>query len=79
MKCRMSKLKRSNQFLTPRQRNLTDAFAKAVDKVGRAARRTIDTHIKNVFSKPRIATAMRRMTALFNFSLDLRMLAVLFL
>jgi len=43
---------------------------KAVDKVGRTARRTIDTHIKNVFSKPRIATAMRRMTAMFNFSPD---------
>lgn len=51
---------------------------KAVDKIGRTARRTIDTHIKNVLSKPRVATTMRRMTAMFNFSADLRMLAVMF-
>lgn len=51
---------------------------KAVDKIGRTARRTIDTHIKNVLSKPRVATTMRRMTAMFNFSADLRMLTVMF-
>ncbi|OBZ72490.1 hypothetical protein A0H81_07816 [Grifola frondosa] len=44
---------------------------KAVDKVGRTARRTIDTHIKNAISKPRIASTLRRMTAMFNFSTDL--------
>jgi hypothetical protein len=51
---------------------------KAVDKIGRTARRTVDTHIKNVLSKPRVATTMRRMSAMFNFSADLRMLAVTF-
>ncbi|KAF8962773.1 hypothetical protein BDZ97DRAFT_2020814, partial [Flammula alnicola] len=35
---------------------------KAVDKLGRTARRTIDTHVKNALSKPRVATAIRRMT-----------------
>ncbi|ESK89030.1 hypothetical protein Moror_13111 [Moniliophthora roreri MCA 2997] len=40
---------------------------KAIDKIGRTARRTIDTHIKNVISKPRLATTLRRMTAMFNF------------
>lgn len=40
---------------------------KATDKVGRTARRTVDTHIKNALSKPRVATTLRRMTAMFNF------------
>ncbi|KDQ57166.1 hypothetical protein JAAARDRAFT_178741 [Jaapia argillacea MUCL 33604] len=44
---------------------------KAVDKVGRTARRTTDTHIKHAISKPRVATALRRMTAMFNFIPDL--------
>ena len=44
----------------------------AVDKVGRTARRTMETHIKNAFSKPRVATAVRRMAALLNFVPDLR-------
>ncbi|KAF8807016.1 hypothetical protein BYT27DRAFT_7190726 [Phlegmacium glaucopus] len=44
---------------------------RAVDKVGRTARRTVDTHIKNALSKPRVATTMRRMTAMFNFLPDL--------
>lgn len=44
---------------------------KAVDKVGRTARRTVDTHIKNALSKPRVATTLRRMTAMFNFVPDL--------
>jgi len=39
---------------------------KAVDKLGRTARRAVETHIKNAFSKPRVATAVRRMTAIFN-------------
>ncbi|EDR08684.1 uncharacterized protein LACBIDRAFT_326903 [Laccaria bicolor S238N-H82] len=43
----------------------------AVDKVGRTARRTVDTHIKNALSKPRVATTLRRMTAMFNFVPDL--------
>lgn len=40
---------------------------KATDKVGRTARRTVDTHIRNALSKPRVATTLRRMTAMFNF------------
>ena len=66
-------------FLKLTIENFNDPFLiKAVDKIGRTARRTIDTHIKNVLSKPRVATTMRRMTAMFNFSADLRMLAVMF-
>ncbi|KAI5982267.1 hypothetical protein EDD15DRAFT_2325177 [Pisolithus albus] len=44
---------------------------KAIDKIGRTARRTVDTHIKNALSKPRLATSLRRMTAVFNFISDL--------
>lgn len=40
---------------------------KAIDKVGRTARRTVDTHLRNALSRPRVATALRRMTAMFNF------------
>ncbi|KAG2060825.1 hypothetical protein BDR06DRAFT_993108 [Suillus hirtellus] len=40
---------------------------KATDKVGRTARRTLDTHIKNALSRPRVATTLQRMTAMFNF------------
>ena len=83
MKCQTSKLKRLDQNfgnpLTKSQRFVSlVSCIKAVDKIGRTARRTIDTHIKNVLSKPRVATTMRRMTAMFNFSADLRMLAVTF-
>lgn len=46
-------------------------LTKAVDKVGRTARRNVDTHIKNAISKPRIATVLRRITAMFNFASDL--------
>ncbi|KAL4072583.1 hypothetical protein V8B97DRAFT_1870277, partial [Scleroderma yunnanense] len=48
-----------------------DDLEKAIDKVGRTARRTVDTHIKNALSKPRSATTLRRMTAVFNFISDL--------
>lgn len=40
--------------------------------MGRTARRTVDTHIRNAMSKPLVATALRRMTAMFNFIPDLR-------
>ncbi|GLB40185.1 hypothetical protein LshimejAT787_0800560 [Lyophyllum shimeji] len=51
---------------------LSDAdVEKAVDKVGRTARRSVDTHIKNAMSKPRVASTLRRMTAMFNFIPDL--------
>ncbi|KIJ67083.1 hypothetical protein HYDPIDRAFT_174328 [Hydnomerulius pinastri MD-312] len=43
---------------------------KAIDKVGRTARRTVDTHVRNALSKPRLATTIRRMTAVFNFISD---------
>ncbi|KAL0567395.1 hypothetical protein V5O48_014599 [Marasmius crinis-equi] len=45
---------------------------KAIDKVGRTARRTIDTHIKNAISKPRLGSTLRRMTALVNSVADLQ-------
>lgn len=40
---------------------------KAIDKAGRTARRTIDTHIRNAISKPRAATSLARISAMFNF------------
>ncbi|KIL64480.1 hypothetical protein M378DRAFT_186730 [Amanita muscaria Koide BX008] len=43
---------------------------KAVDRMGRTARRTVDTHIKHALSKPRMATTIRRVSAMFNFALD---------
>ncbi|KAI6108223.1 hypothetical protein F5141DRAFT_1121658 [Pisolithus sp. B1] len=48
-----------------------DDLEKAIDKIGRTARRTVDTHIKNALSKPRLAMTLRRMTAVFNFISDL--------
>lgn len=51
------------------------SLLQAVDKVGRTARRTVDTHIKNAVSKPRVASTVRRMTAMFNFTPDLRKLS----
>ncbi|KAI0696256.1 hypothetical protein BC835DRAFT_1343011 [Cytidiella melzeri] len=44
---------------------------KSVDKVGRTARRTVDTHIRTAISKPRVTTSLRRMTAVFNFLPDM--------
>ncbi|KAG7089770.1 hypothetical protein E1B28_011424 [Marasmius oreades] len=44
---------------------------KGIDKVGRSARRAIGTHIKNAISKPRLASTLRRMTAMYNFLPDL--------
>ncbi|ETW83097.1 hypothetical protein HETIRDRAFT_458627, partial [Heterobasidion irregulare TC 32-1] len=44
---------------------------KAVDKVGRTARRTLGTHTRNVMGRPRVSTTLRRMTALLNFDLSL--------
>jgi hypothetical protein len=49
-------------------------FLQAVDRVGRTARRSMDTHIRNVFSQPRACTSIRRLSALFAFSADLRRL-----
>ncbi|KAJ3925251.1 MAG: hypothetical protein NXY57DRAFT_907314, partial [Lentinula lateritia] len=39
---------------------------KAIDAVGRAARRSFDTHVKNAISKPRMNSSIQRMSALFN-------------
>ncbi|THH06544.1 hypothetical protein EW146_g9583 [Bondarzewia mesenterica] len=44
---------------------------KAVDKVGRTARRTLDTHLRNAIGRPRVATTLRRISALFDFSASL--------
>ncbi|PIL29787.1 hypothetical protein GSI_07993 [Ganoderma sinense ZZ0214-1] len=44
---------------------------KSVDKVGRTARRTLDTHVRNALSRPLLATTLRRITAMFNFVPDL--------
>ncbi|KAI5886120.1 uncharacterized protein SCHCODRAFT_02519350 [Schizophyllum commune H4-8] len=44
-----------------------DDLQKAVDKVGRTARRTPDTHVRNAIAKPRAATCLRRMSAILNF------------
>jgi hypothetical protein len=49
-----------------------DSCYQAVDKVGRTARRAADTHLKNALAKPRVATSLRRMTAIFSFATDLR-------
>ncbi|KIK95437.1 hypothetical protein PAXRUDRAFT_827028 [Paxillus rubicundulus Ve08.2h10] len=43
---------------------------KAIDKVARTARGTFGTHVGNALSKPRLATTIRRMTAIFNFISD---------
>lgn len=44
----------------------------SVDKLGRTARRTLDTHVRNALSRPLLATTLRRITAMFNFVPDLR-------
>ncbi|KAH9014312.1 hypothetical protein EDB85DRAFT_2280625 [Lactarius pseudohatsudake] len=41
---------------------------KTVDRIGRTARRSVDTHIRNIFTQPRICTSLRRVSALFAFS-----------
>ena len=46
--------------------------AKAVDKLSRAARRSPGMHARNTVSRPRLATAIRRMTAMLNFLVELR-------
>ncbi|KAI0671590.1 hypothetical protein C8Q78DRAFT_783692 [Trametes maxima] len=39
---------------------------KSADRVGRIARRTVDTHVKSTLSKPLVATTLRRMSAVLN-------------
>ncbi|KAN0124596.1 hypothetical protein V8E53_015783 [Lactarius tabidus] len=46
----------------------TNDLEKAVDRIGRTARRSVDTHIRNIFSQPRICTSLRRVSALFAFN-----------
>ncbi|CDO77382.1 hypothetical protein BN946_scf184835.g4 [Trametes cinnabarina] len=43
---------------------------KSADRLGRIARRTVDTHVKNTLSKPIVATTLRRMGAVLNFVPD---------
>ncbi|KAL7279030.1 hypothetical protein ACG7TL_006863 [Trametes sanguinea] len=55
-------------FSTEPVGSLSEAeLEKSADRVGRIARRTVDTHVKNTFSKPIVATTLRRMSAVFNF------------
>ncbi|KAI9061018.1 hypothetical protein FKP32DRAFT_1687256 [Trametes sanguinea] len=55
-------------FSTEPVGSLSEAdLEKSVDRVGRIARRTADTHVKNTLSKPIVATTLRRMGAVFNF------------
>ncbi|KAA1467350.1 hypothetical protein DENSPDRAFT_237707 [Dentipellis sp. KUC8613] len=41
---------------------------KAVDKVGRTARRMLDTHVRNAIMRPKVSTTLRRLTALLDFT-----------
>ncbi|EIW57322.1 uncharacterized protein TRAVEDRAFT_125022, partial [Trametes versicolor FP-101664 SS1] len=43
---------------------------KSADRIGRVARRAVDTHVKNTLSRPLVATTLRRMGAVFNFVPD---------
>ncbi|KAL9714158.1 hypothetical protein Ac2012v2_002467 [Leucoagaricus gongylophorus] len=48
-------------------RDMTDIdVEKAIDKIGRMARRSVGTHIQNALSNPRVSTVLRRTTAVFN-------------
>lgn len=49
-------------------------LSQSADRIGRVARRAVDTHVKNTLSKPLVATTLRRMGAVFNFVPDPRML-----
>ena len=50
-----------------------------MDKVGRTARRSVDTHLKHAVTKPRVATALSRMNAVFNFIPEQRELHELYI
>lgn len=43
-----------------------------MDKIGRAARRSVDTHVKHTIAKPRIASSLQRVSALLGLVPDLR-------
>ncbi|THV03206.1 hypothetical protein K435DRAFT_852092 [Dendrothele bispora CBS 962.96] len=46
---------------------MSDAdLEKAIDRMGQTARNALDTHIRTVISKPRVATSLQRMTAVVN-------------
>ncbi|KAI5119333.1 hypothetical protein M0805_000563 [Coniferiporia weirii] len=38
---------------------------KTVDRIGRAARRSVDVHVKHTLARPRVATALQRISSLF--------------
>ncbi|KAE9407739.1 hypothetical protein BT96DRAFT_914406 [Gymnopus androsaceus JB14] len=44
---------------------------KAIDRMGRVSRKSIDAHVKSAFSKPRLATSIQRVSAVFNFIQEL--------
>ncbi|KAK7690802.1 hypothetical protein QCA50_005902 [Cerrena zonata] len=48
-----------------------DNLEKVIDKAGRTGRRTIAHHLKNALARPRLATSIRRMSAMFNFLPDM--------
>jgi hypothetical protein len=58
--------------------SLTSFLSEAADKIARTARRSVDTHVKHAISKPRFATTLQRMTAMFNFIVDLRGSTILY-
>lgn len=48
------------------------SYIKVIDKVGRTGRRTVAHHVRNALARPRLATSIRRMTAVFELLSDLR-------
>lgn len=50
----------------------------AIDRMGRVSRKSIDAHVKSAFSKPRLATSIQRVSAVFNFIQELRRCNVFF-
>lgn len=44
----------------------------AVDKVAKTGRRAHDVHVRQIVSRPRVATTLARLTAMFNFADPLR-------
>ncbi|EJD06426.1 uncharacterized protein FOMMEDRAFT_138400 [Fomitiporia mediterranea MF3/22] len=44
---------------------------KTVDRIGRAARRSVDVHVKHTLARPKIATTLQRISSLFGLADDL--------
>ncbi len=62
----------SHLVLTPARPLNGSSSSQSADRIGRVARRAVDTHVKNTLSKPLVATTLRRMGAVFNFVPDPR-------